>query len=75
MNTDATAGQVSAEVVDAQSGEPVPGLSAGECEPVRGDQLRGRLSWNGAPDLSHDRPVRVRFTVEGARLYAFWLEG
>ena len=74
INADATAGQISAEVVDAQTGGPLTGLSESDCGPVRGDQLRGVLTWSGAAELKHDRPVRIRFTLEGARLYAFWLE-
>ena len=74
VNADASGGRISAEVVDAQTGDALPGLTEDECEPVRGDRLRGRLSWSGASELSHDRPVHVRFTLENARLYAFWLE-
>ena len=74
INADATAGQIYAEVVDAQTGGPLTGLSESDCEPVRGDQLRRVLTWSGAAELKHDRPVRIRFTLEGARLYSFWLE-
>jgi hypothetical protein len=74
VNADASDGRISAEVVDALTGDALPGLTEDDCEPVRGDRLRGRLSWSAASELSHDRPVHVRFTLENARLYAFWLE-
>ena len=66
VNADASDGRISAEIVDAHTGDALPGFEADDCEPVRGDRLRGRLSWSGASELSHDRPVRVRFTLENA---------
>ena len=74
VNADAPEGRVGAEIVDAETGDTLAGLAEEDCEPVHGDTLRGRLAWSGGPALSHDGPVRVRFTLENARLYAFWLE-
>ena len=74
VNADASAGRIAAEVVDALTGDPVAGLSEGDCVPVGGDSLGAVISWKGGAELSHHGPVRVRFSLEGARLYAFWLE-
>ena len=74
VNADASAGRIAAEVVDALTGDPVAGLSEGDCVPVGGDSLGAVISWKGGAELGHHGPVRVRFSLEGARLYAFWLE-
>ena len=47
-------------------------FGADQCVPFRGDQLDGSIRWNGARfgELK-GRPFRLRFHLNGARLYAF----
>ena len=73
VNVDARRGELSAEVVDAETFDPVPGLSLSDCDGVRGDDLARQLTWGerGAP--ARDRQVRLRFELSQARLYAFWM--
>ena len=65
-------GGVRAAVLDAETMEPLPGFTASECEPLTGDQLAGGLAWPQGP-IDADRPVRMRFELANAKLYAFWL--
>jgi hypothetical protein len=74
VNVDAGAGELVAELLDAETMEPLPGLSVAECETVRGDHLSAQVSWRGNSIPVSDRPVRARFLLRGAELYAFWLE-
>ena len=73
VNVDTGGGELLAEVVDGGTREPLPGFSQGECEPLRGDHLNGRVTWRGAPAPPGDISVRLRITLRDAKLYAFWL--
>jgi len=68
-------GEVVVEVVDAGSLNPVPGWSAGDCQPLRGDRLAGEIRWrgSGSKPSSGNTPVRLRFHLCRASLYSFWL--
>jgi hypothetical protein len=74
VNTEAQNGRVLAEILNAETMEPLPGLSRDECAPLSGDHLDGQLTWERGPNLVGEGPVRVRFELERAKLYAFWLE-
>ena len=74
VNAEAQEGGVCAELLDAGTMSPLPGFSAAECEPVRGDHLHGRLTWKDSPRFESEQVVRVRFVLRQAKLYAFWLE-
>ncbi len=74
VNAEAQEGDVCAELLDAGTMSPLPGFSAAECEPLRGDHLRGRLTWKDRPRFASEQTVRVRFVLRQAKLYAFWLE-
>ena len=67
-------GEVVVEVVDAGSSHPLPGWSAGDCQPLHGDQLAGEIKWRGSSSgPSHSTPIRLRFHLRNASLYSFWL--
>ena len=74
VNADASGGELRAEVIDAETMQPLPGLSEGECAHLNGDHLRGKVIWQDSPRLISDKAVRLRFVLRGAKLYAFWLE-
>ena len=67
-------GDLSAEVLDDR-GQPLPGLAAADCIPVRADKTRQRVTWKTEPDLAaaRDKPIRLRFQLKNARLFAFWV--
>jgi len=68
----AVRGELRVEIED-RDGQPVPGFEARACDPIRGDGLRMPVRWRGAHDLSRlrGRPVRLRFILKDADLYAF----
>jgi hypothetical protein len=74
VNADVPHGELRAEILDAETMHPLPGLSESECLPLNGDHLRGKLVWKDSPRLVSEKAVRVRFILRQAKLYAFWLE-
>ena len=73
INVDASGGTVAMEVL-SPSGEPIPGFSRSEAVVVRDvDQLRLHPRWNRRSDLTSQvgKPVRLKFYLKNARLYAF----
>jgi hypothetical protein len=72
-------GEVRAEVL-THDGQPIPGFSAAECLPVTTDSTAAPLRWQ-AGDIGQARaaagqsgPLRLRFHLTAADLYAFWIE-
>ena len=65
-------GSVRVEVQDA-GGRPQPGLSLDDSAEIFGDEIDGVARWNGAPGLAAlaGKPVRLRFALRDADLYAF----
>ena len=73
LNLEAPQGQVWAEVLDAASGQVLPGFSRRDCIPASGDSLDAEVKWKGTKLSSlKGRSVRIRFGLRSARLYAFW---
>ena len=73
VNANASGGELRAALVDAETMAPLPGLGESECRPLDGDHIDGRLSWGEGRLLARDRPVRARFSLRDASLYAFWV--
>jgi hypothetical protein len=73
VNADAREGTIQAEVLDV-GGRVIGSFSAANCRGARGDGTRLGISWNGArlSELA-GQPVRFRFLVRKARLFAFWV--
>ena len=67
------AGSVRVEIQDAD-GAPIPGLSLDDCAEIYGDHLDRRVEWSSGVDLADlsGRPVRLRFRLDDADLYALW---
>ena len=64
-------GYVRAEIQDAE-GQPLAGFAAEDCEPLKGDQIARVVSWRGDKQGPFTQnPVRVRFDVKDADVYAF----
>ena len=76
VNLEAPRGQLRAEVLD-ESGAVIAPFSLAQCVPVSGDHTRVRVVWKDSAHLGRvaGRPVRFRFQLRDARLYAFWVSG
>lgn len=59
--------------IDDLSGKPLPGFALDDCPPIFGDAIDRTVRWNGTGDLGAiaGRPVRLRFRLADADLYAF----
>ena len=65
------AGALGVEIQDAE-GEPIAGLAIEDCPKIVGNRVDRIVSWEGGTDLSRltGKPVRLRFTMRDADLYA-----
>ena len=66
------AGGIKVEV-QSQDGSPIEGYTAKDCDDIFGDEIERVISWSGNTDLSplEGEPVRLRFLMKDADLYAF----
>ncbi len=76
-NADAWRGSVRAELLDAASGQSLPGFTMDDCLALDGDEIDQPLRWKSKDNVSelNGKTVRVRFSVLNAELYAFWFAG
>jgi hypothetical protein len=67
-----SAGQAHVAIVDAD-GQPLPGYAVAECDRLMTNSVAHRVSWRGKPDVSAlaGKPVRLKFIMRSAKLYAF----
>ena len=64
-------GSMDIEVLDAD-GHPLPGYTCEDCDTFTGDEVNLTVTWRGEHDLEHvAQPVRLRFCLTNAALYAF----
>ncbi len=75
LNVSASAGGAQVEIM-AADGEPIPGFTREEADPVTVDSVRLPVSWRGRASIAAlaGRPVRLMIHLESAQLYAFWTE-
>lgn len=66
------AGCVGIELLD-ESGMPVPGFARDDMDEMFGDSLDHEVVWRNGSDLASlaGRPLRIRFTLSDADVYAF----
>ena len=67
LNVNAPKGQVKVELLDANK-QPIPGFSGISAATVTGNSLHSKVAF--AKPLPQE-PVRLRFTIRNAELYAF----
>ena len=74
VNADASAGSLRAELLD-RDGKPLQGYTAEDCVPVMENSTKLRLQWRGGEDVAllQNQPFRIRFLIDHAHLFAFWL--
>lgn len=66
------AGEVRVEVQDA-GGQPMAGFALSDCPPLFGDTIDRVVSWNRGSDIAilAGRPIRLRFVLKDADVYAY----
>jgi hypothetical protein len=76
VNVAAETGSVRVEVCDLE-GRPLQGYAREDCLPVSVDSTKQPVTWASGEDLRHlaGRPLRFRFFLDDAELYAFWVSG
>ena len=76
-NVDSWRGRVKAELLDAESGRPIPGFTSEESIPAVIDSIHEPLGWTNRADVSElaGKTVRIRFSIWQGELYAYWFEG
>jgi hypothetical protein len=76
VNIDAPAGQLKAEVLDAD-GEVIQPFSRDNCLPVTGDSTCKQIQWKSAKKNALSKltgkTVRFRFYMTKGKLYSFWV--
>ena len=60
------------ELLD-ESGNPLPGFSMADMDPMFGDSLDRMVEWKGKGDVSElsGQTIRMRFILKDADLFAF----
>ncbi|MBN1543085.1 hypothetical protein JW992_13165 [candidate division KSB1 bacterium] len=68
----AASGDIRVELQDV-NGQPIPGFSLDDCEPIFGDALSFTVFWKDDPDLGalQGKPVRLRLTLREADIFSF----
>jgi hypothetical protein len=68
------AGEVRVDVLD-RGGRFIEPFSSERMTPLTGDSTRHRVTWRGQASLDaiRNQPVRFRFTLSRADLFAFWV--
>lgn len=63
---------VRVQLLDGDTGEPLPGYTLDEAIPINGDQLFARPRWQARQDLSEliGKPVRIEVQMREAELFA-----
>ncbi len=66
------AGSIRVEIQDL-SGKPIPGFTLSEARPQIGNEIQRAVTWKAGTNVSQlaGQPVRLRFVMQDADLYAF----
>ena len=73
VNANARNGKLLAEILDEQE-HVIQGYSRDDCTPLSADGTREPLTWGGRTlKPLAGRRIRIRFLLENAELYSFWI--
>ena len=72
INADAAGGRIRVELQD-QQGQPLPGYSFDDCDPLTDDSVHHVVTWRGQSDLTllAGPPRKLCFEINDAHLFAF----
>lgn len=73
VNADCPEGTLQVELLDCE-GRPLPGYGMADCVPVQVNATKHRVQWKAHATLD-DLPdtIQIRFALNNAKLYAFWI--
>ena len=75
VNADIAAdgGELQVGLVDARTGESIPGYGLAQATPLRGDGVAQLVQWGKQSDVRalQGRPVQLDFRLRRCKLYAF----
>ena len=74
VNVKSDYGKLVVELLDLE-GEVMPGFGSADCVAISADAVSAPVCWGNGADLEKvfdGRPVRIRFSLNNARLYAYW---
>lgn len=74
VNTNSQGGAIKAEILDT-AGNVIEGYSAADCTAITDNTAKVKFTWKGENDLSmlEGKQFKVRFYLNNAQLYSFWL--
>ena len=66
-------GIVSAEILDPETDQPIPGYAREDCDAFQGDAIRHAVTWKGKGGVGRlaGTPVKLRFYLKQAKLFSF----
>ena len=72
LNLNAEGGLGSSRIQDS-SGNPIPGFELATCKTLKSDSTNQTVHWKKGSNLSalNGQPIRLKFNLRGAKLYAF----
>ncbi|MBL9214154.1 MAG: hypothetical protein JNG83_01630 [Opitutaceae bacterium] len=71
---------VKAQLLDADTGQAIPGHAFADCDPLDEDSLDHTFTWQGSPSLASVKAARIQVelllfgTLESPQLYSFWFQ-
>jgi hypothetical protein len=72
VNVNASGGTLRVEVLD-RDGRVITPYGTAQCVPIAEDSTRVRVAWGADLASLAGEPVRFRFHLSAAQLYAFWV--
>ena len=59
--------------IENPAGQPVQNFALNDCPEIPGDSIERTVTWENGEDVSQlsGKPVRIRFELKAADLYAF----
>ncbi|HOE10405.1 MAG TPA: hypothetical protein PLQ35_06195 [bacterium] len=72
VNVNASGGQLRAQIINADTGQALPGLTFSDCEPITVDSLHAPVHWRkGDLSAAAGKHIQVEFEIMKADLFAF----
>lgn len=67
-------GEMKVELLDSDN-KVIEGFSKDECKPVKGDNVKTKVEWNGNASLTalKDKQIKVKFYIDNGEIFAFWI--